>query len=125
MERLFPLVLLFVAASAIIRYNCFARALAVLMNHLLGIPVLNYFDDFGALVHEPLGARALWMVENTISVLGAPMQTIKSLVDTQLTFLGLLGSSPDPQRGLILIIEFPQGRSRNGPKSSATTSRTV
>ena len=91
-------------------YNCFARALAVLMNRLLGIPVLNYFDDFGALVPEPLGDRALWMVGNTSSVLGAPMKTIKSLVDTQLTFLGLLGSFPGPQRGLLLSIELPQGK---------------
>ena len=44
----FPRALLFGAVSAVIHYNCFARALAVLINHTLGIPVINYFDDFGA-----------------------------------------------------------------------------
>ena len=53
---------------------------------------------------------ALWMVENTILTLGTPMKTIKSLVGNQLTFLGLLGSFPDPARGLILSIELPQGK---------------
>ena len=89
MARLFPRVLLFGSASSVIRYNFFARSLAVLINRTLGIPVLNYFEDFGALVPEPLGTMALRMVENTSLNLGAPMWNIKSLVDAQLTFLGL------------------------------------
>ena len=52
---------------------------------------------------------ALWMVESTSSALGAPMKTIKSLVDAQPAFLGLLGSLPDHRKGLILSIELPQG----------------
>ena len=106
----FPRALLFGSVSAVIHYNCFPRALAFLINRTLGIPVLNYFDDFGAIVPDPIGTRALWVVENTSLTLGAPMKTIKSLVDTQLTFLGLLGSFPDPQRGLILRVEPPPGK---------------
>ena len=70
----------------------------------------------GALVPEPLGTRALWVVENTSSVLGAPVKTTKSPVDAQLTFLGLLGSFPVPQRGLILSIEPPQGKITKWPQ---------
>ena len=103
----FPRALLFGAVTAVLHYNCFARALAVIINLTLGIPALNYFGDFGALVREPNGAAALWMAENTSLTLGAPMETIKSLVDTQLTFLGLLGSVPDPEKGLILRAELP------------------
>ena len=91
----FPRALLFGSVSAVTHYNCFARSLAVLTILTLGIPALNYFGDFGALVPDPLGTMALWMVENTRLTLGAPMETTKSLVGTQLTFLGLLGSSPD------------------------------
>ena len=39
-------VLLFGAVSAVVRYNCYSRLLAVLMNLVLRTPVLNYFDDF-------------------------------------------------------------------------------
>ena len=53
---------------------------------------------------------ALWMVENTSLTLGAPMKTTKSLADTQITFLCLLGSFPGPESGLILIIELPQDK---------------
>ena len=109
-HALFPRALLFGAVYAVIHYNCLARALAVLINRTLGIPILNYFDDFGALVPDPLGTMALWMVENTSLALGAPMETIKSLVRNQLTFLRLLGSFPDPQRGLILRVEPPPGK---------------
>ena len=61
--------------------------------------LLNYFDDFGALVPEPLGAMDLWVVENTILTLGAPMKNTKSLVGTQHTCLGILGSFPAPPEG--------------------------
>ena len=108
--------LLFGAFSAAIRYNCSARYLAALISRTLGIPALNYFDDFGALVPEPLGAMALWMVENTGLTLGSPMKNTKSLVDTQLTFLGLLGYPPGPQRDIILNIELPQGKIAKWPQ---------
>ena len=110
MARLPPCALLLGAVSAVIRYNCLARSLAVIINRPSGIPALNYFGDFGALVPEPLGTMALWVVENTSLTLGAPMRKIKSLVDAQLTFLGLLGSLPGPQRGLILSIALPQDK---------------
>ena len=61
----------------------------MLIIRTLGIPFLNYFDDFGALVPDPLGSMSLWTVGKTSSTLGAPMKTIESLVDTHLTFLGL------------------------------------
>ena len=78
-----PIALLFGSVSAKIRYNCFARSLAAIINRALGIPALNYFGDFGDLVPEPLCTIVLWMVENTSLVLGAPMKTANSLVDTR------------------------------------------
>ena len=115
--------LLFGSVSAVIHYNCFTRALVVLINRTLGIPALNYFGDLGSLAPEPLGAMALWMVENTSSTLGAPTKTIESLVDTQIAFLGLVTSFPGPQKGLILSIELPQGKITKWPRSSVITLR--
>ena len=42
-----PKVLLFGAVSAVIHYNCFSRRLAVIINRMLGIPMISYFDDYG------------------------------------------------------------------------------
>ena len=58
-----PKVFLFGAVSAGMHYNCFSRLMAGLMNRILGIPILNYCDDFGALSPEPLGDKALSAVE--------------------------------------------------------------
>ena len=64
-----------------IRYNCFARSLAVIINRSFGNPVLTYFDDLGSLVPAPLGTLALWVVGDTRLTLGYPLKTSKSLVD--------------------------------------------
>ena len=47
-----PRVLLFGAVAAVIHYNCFARIFSVLPNRIFGLPVFNYFDDFGSLVPD-------------------------------------------------------------------------
>ena len=44
-----PRTLLFVAVAAVLRYNCFSRAVARVFARVAGIPLLSYFDDFGAL----------------------------------------------------------------------------
>ena len=105
-----PKVLLFGAVSAVIHYNCFSRILAVLMNLTLGIPILNYFDDFGAYCPEPLGTRALSTVEDFNLTLGAPMKTQKSEVDRVVKFLGLLGSFPGIDTDFLLHISLPQDK---------------
>ena len=44
-----PRTLLFGAEAAVLRYNCFSRAVDLLPNLILGIPLLSYFDDFGSM----------------------------------------------------------------------------
>ena len=107
---LFPHVLLFRAASAVIDYNCFARPLAPVINRASGILALNYFGDCGALGPDKLGRRAFWLVENVSHECGAPMKTIKSLVDPHLTLLSLLGAFRDPDKGLLLFAELPAAK---------------
>ena len=54
-----PRTLLFGAAAAVLRYNCFSRIIAALANCLFGLPVLNYFDDFGFPIPDSLSADGL------------------------------------------------------------------
>ena len=57
------------------------------MYRTLGIPILNYVGDFGALIPEPLGELALSTVEGFNQTVGAPMGTQKSEVDNAIEFL--------------------------------------
>ena len=105
-----PKVLLFGAVSAVARYNCYSRLLAVLMNLVLRIPVLNYFDDFGGLIPDDLGLDALDSVEKFSGLFGSPMKKIKSEVKNEIKFLGLLGSFPGPEGDMLLRITPPQDK---------------
>ena len=64
-----PRVLLFGAVSAVVRYKCFSRALAVLLNKYLGVPLVNYYDDFGAFSPATLATKALAIFSETSSIL--------------------------------------------------------
>ena len=92
MAGLFPMIFLFGDAAAVISYNCFDRPLDVIINRACGIPVLNYFDDFGALVPAPIRHYGAMDGGEYHPHVGGPDETIKSLGDTQLTSLGLIGS---------------------------------
>ena len=91
-----PKVLSFGAVSEVIHYNCFSRLFAVLMNLTLRIPVLNYFNDFGAVAPSDLGREALSVCERFSAFPDHPMEKIKSDVKNQIKFLGLLWSFPEP-----------------------------
>ena len=54
-----PGVLLFGDVSAVIRRNFFPRALAVLLNKYFVIPLVNYYDDFGASPPTAIATDAL------------------------------------------------------------------
>lgn len=50
--------MMFGAAAAVLRYNLFSRIFEGLIARLFGIPLLCFFDDFGALIPRPLAKRA-------------------------------------------------------------------
>ena len=77
------------ATTAAIRYNFFARAIAVLINLTIVIPALNYFADFGALAPGSIEDAPLRCVEGFGSIIGAPMKLMKSQWRNAITFLGL------------------------------------
>ena len=49
-----PKVLLSGAVSAVLQYNCFSRSLAEVANRYFGIPLVNYYGDFGSPPLPPL-----------------------------------------------------------------------
>ena len=67
-----PKALLFGAEAAVLHYNCFSRLASVIFNKIFGIPLLAYFDDFGALVPKRLCEKDLHTFEifcDTLSLL--------------------------------------------------------
>ena len=101
-------VLLFGAVSAVSHYNCFARIFSVLANKILGVPVFNYFDDFGSLVPDIIKLAGLRVFLGFTTVLGALMKDGESQVDRALTFLGLWGDFPNPDNDMLLVISLPE-----------------
>ena len=105
-------VLLFGAVSAVIHYNCFAMIFSVLANKISGLPVFNYFGDFGSLVPDMIRKAGLQVFLGFTAVLGALMKGDKSQADRALAFLGFWGEFPGPDNDMILRISLP------GPKKT-------
>ena len=72
-----PKALLFGATSAVLHYNCFPRLLAVLANRIFGIPLIGYFDDFGALVPADVIRHALSTFERFCNSMGIALKNPK------------------------------------------------
>ena len=96
--------LMFGAVSAVIHYNIFSRILAELTCRIFGIPMISYFDDFGALLPASIAKSGLNTFTKWCHVLGISLKTAKSEVGTDVTFLGLLGSFPSKHNGMQLRV---------------------
>ena len=97
-----PRVLLFGAVSAAIRYNCFSRTISVSANKILRLPVLSYFDDFGALVPDMIKEIGLDPFLRFTSELGALAKDGKYEVDKILVSPCLSGGFPFTENGMVL-----------------------
>ena len=84
-----PRALLFGAVAAVLHYNCFSRAVAVLFTKLAGIPLLSYFDDFGALVPSEVLGHALGAFTKFCSLPGIRPKSEITEKGPALTFLGV------------------------------------
>ena len=102
-----PKALLFGATSAVLHYNCFSRLLAVLTNRIFGIPLIGYFDDFGALVPANVGRLALRTFEQFCNSLGITLKKTKTDRGKRIIFLGLQGDFPSPGNKMLLSIDLP------------------
>ena len=77
------------SAASILRYNVFPKLIALLANAILGIPIIVYVDDFGALSPSGVGAEALEPFRGFCSILGAKLKDPKCSVRHINSFLGL------------------------------------
>ena len=103
-----PKALLFGAVAAVLHYNCFSRLLSVIFNKIFGIPLIGYFDDFGALVPSKLAPLALKTFERFCDILGIQLKVSKTECSNSLVFLGMKGTFPKPTNGMLLHIELPR-----------------
>ena len=55
----FSRTLLFGAAAAVVHYNVFSRIISELVCRIFGIPMISYFDDFGAMLPEQLAQKEI------------------------------------------------------------------
>ena len=84
--------LMFGTVCAAIHYNIFSRILAELTCRIFGIPMIRYFDDFGAPLPASIAKKGLRTFTRRCDLLGISLKTAKSEVGPNITFLGLLGS---------------------------------
>ena len=103
-----PRTLLFGAVAAVLHYNCFSRAVAVLFTKVTGIPLLSYFDDFGALVPSEVSDHALQAFITFCELLGLKLKPSKTEKGPALTFLGIFGTFPGPHNDMSLTVSLPR-----------------
>ena len=110
-EAFAPRVLLFGAVSAVTHYTCFSRAVAVLLlNKYFGIPLANYYGDFGAFHPAIIAPKALGAFSEASATLCAFLNDKKSDTGAELTFLGLTGCFPKISNGMPLRICLPEDK---------------
>ena len=112
--------LVFGAVSAVLHYNVFSRILAEIFTRLFGIPLLSYFDDFGALIPTPLAEKALITFQNFCSYLGVVLKPAKAEVGRAVCFLGLEGTVPHKANGHKLEIRLTPAKARKWPELIAS-----
>ena len=103
-----PKALLFGAVAAFLHYNCFSRLLSAVFNKICGIPMIGYFEDFGALVPSKLAPLALRTFGRSCEILGIQLKVTKTECANSLVFIGLKGTFPKPPNGMLLHIELPR-----------------
>lgn len=98
--------MMFGAIAAVLHYNVFSRLLSELVSKLLGVPLLCFFDDFGAIIPAELVERALATFTSFCSKLGIRLKSSKSEWGQAATFLGLQGSSPCRANDYVLSVSL-------------------
>ena len=72
-----------------------------------------FFDDFAALLPRLLAPKALAVFTRFCELLGIRLKSAKSELGPAVTFLGLLGTYPDKEKGFVLQICLP-GEQKKG-----------
>ena len=88
---------LLLGALAVLHYNSFSRAVAVLFAKITGIPVLGYCDDCGALVPSEVLGRALNAFMAFPILLWVKLKGPKTEKGQALTCFGVFGEFHAPR----------------------------
>ena len=86
--------LLFGSIASVLHYNILSRAIAELMSLIFGIPVVCFFDDFGAVILKHIAKEGLWCFEQFCEICGIDLKGEKTEIGQKVSFLGLLGNYP-------------------------------
>ena len=105
--------LLFGSEADVIRYNCFSRVIAILVNRIFGIPLVSYYDDLGAPIPSDLGDLALTTTQEFLRLVAVFLNTKKTDMGEEVAFLGLLGRFPNPGNDMTLSIALPEDKKTN------------
>ena len=102
----FSRTMVFGAVAAVLHYNVFSRILSEITTKLFGIPLLCFFDDFGALIPADLAERALGTFTAFCQKLGIKLKSEKSEHGVRVTFLGLEGYFPCAENNFRLSVSL-------------------
>ena len=111
-----PRAVLFGDASAVLRYNCFSRIVAVSANRICGLPLVNYFDDFGCLVADFSPKPAVKVFTSFCKLLGIRLNRKKTEVGRRITFLDMEGFPPGRDNGMKLSIDLAASKKQKWDK---------
>ena len=98
--------LVFGDTAAVLHYNVFSRLITALVNRMLGIPPICFFDDFAAMIHRMHSQKAMTALSRFCELLGVTLKTGKSEVGTRVAFLGLHGWFPTAENTYTLHISL-------------------
>ena len=104
--------LLFGAAAAVLRYNCFSRILAVLANRIFGLPLMNYSGDVGCLITDFYSRPAVRVFTSFCRALGIKLKRKKTDVGRRITFLGMDGFFPGRDNGKTPSVDLADSENR-------------
>ena len=104
--------MVFGVIAAVLQYNVSSRTLAEPSNRYLGIPLLSFFDDFGAPTPSCLTPLALQTCASFWAILGIQLKETKSACGPRLVFLGMEGFYPCKQYSVELHATLPPEKER-------------
>ena len=104
----------FGSVADVLHYNVLPSIVAALSDRFLGLPIVGYLGDFAAVIRRCLGEDALRVFTRFCNLLWISLKPGKSEVGSVLTFLGILGSFPDPPNRDQLRISLPPGKKSYG-----------
>ena len=96
------------AVAVVSHYNLFSRLITERVCRLWGIPLMRFYDDFGAKMPLEVAQPSLWSLTGFCEKLIVFLETAKSDVCSEVTFSGPLGHLPCAARGCTSRVSLPR-----------------